>query len=125
MAARAGRKQNARAAERFVGMMNRQNIDIPQKQLADFCQRWSISEFALFGSVLRDDFDLGSDVDILATFTPGTEWSLLDHLRMEQELATLLGRKIDLFSKRTVEKSHNWIRRREILNTAKVVHVSQ
>jgi len=105
--------------------MKKQNIDIPQKQLADFCKRWSITEFALFGSVLRDDFDLGSDLDILVTFKPGSEWSLLDHLRMEQELVALLGRKIDLFSKRAVEKSHNWIRRREILNTAKVVHVSQ
>jgi len=100
------------------------NIEIPRKQIAEFCQRWRISEFALFGSVLRDDFDPESDVDILITFSPGADWSLLDHLQMEKELADLLARKIDLFSKRAVEQSHNLFRRREILDTAEVVYVS-
>lgn len=105
--------------------MTKRNIDIPEKQIADFCRHWHISELALFGSVLRDDFDLDSDLDILVTFSPEADWSLLDHLRMEQELADLLGRKIDLLSKRAVEQSHNQMRRQEILNTAEVVYVSR
>ncbi|MDZ7289132.1 MAG: nucleotidyltransferase domain-containing protein [candidate division KSB1 bacterium] len=105
--------------------MTKRNIDIPQKQLADFCRRWRISELALFGSVLRDDFDPDSDLDMLVTFAPEAEWSLPDHLRMEQELAELLGRKIDLLSKRAIEQNHNWIRRQEILNTAEVIYVSR
>ena len=100
-------------------------IGISQEQVADFCRRWHISEFALFGSVLRDDFDPNSDVDILVTFMPEANWSLLDHVRMEQELTDLLGRKIDLLSKRAVEQSHNWIRRQGILDTAEVVYVSR
>jgi len=80
---------------------------------------------ALFGSVLRDDFGPGSDLDVLVTFEPEADWSLLDHLRMEQELAALLGRKIDLLTKRAVEQSHNWMRRQEILNTAEVVYASR
>ena len=91
----------------------------------DFCRRWRISELALFGSVLRDDFDPDSDLDILVMFAPEADWSLLDHVRMEQELEGLLGRKIDLLSKRAVAQSHNWIRRQEILNTAEVVYVSR
>ena len=105
--------------------MTNQNITIPKKQIADFCRRWNISEFALFGSVLRYDFDSDSDLDILVTFMPEANWSLLDHVRMEQELADLLGRKIDLLSKQAVEQSHNWIRRQGILNTAEVVYVSR
>lgn len=105
--------------------MIERNLDIPQKQIADFFQRWHIRELALFGSALRDDFAPDSDLDIVATFAPGADWSLFDHLRMEQELADLLGRKIDLFSKRAVERSHNWIRRQEILNTAEVVYESR
>ncbi len=101
------------------------NLDLSEAQIADFCRRWRVSEFALFGSVLRDDFDSESDLDILVTFAPGADWSLLDHLRMEQELTHLLGRKVDLISKRAVEKSHNWLRRQEILNTAEVVYVSR
>ena len=105
--------------------MIKRNLDIPAEQIAAFCQRWRISEFALFGSVLRDDFDLDSDLDILVTFAPGTEWSLLDHVRMEQELTDLLGRSVDLLNRRAVEQSHNWLRRQEILNTAEVVYVSR
>ena len=104
--------------------MNTRDIVIPRERIADFCRRWHISEFALFGSVLRDDFGLDSDLDILVTFTPEADWSLLDHLRMEQELAMLLNRKVELLNKRAVEQSHNWIRRQEILNTAKVFYAS-
>ncbi|MCK6630055.1 MAG: nucleotidyltransferase domain-containing protein [Anaerolineae bacterium] len=64
--------------------------------MADFCQRWHIRELALFGSVLRDDFNPDSDVDILATFTPEADWSLFDHVRMEEELSHLLNRPVDL-----------------------------
>ena len=106
-------------------MINKLNIGITKKQIVDFCRRWHIREFALFGSALRDDFNTGSDLDILVTFAPDTNWSLLDHLQMEQELSDLLGRKIDLLSKRAVENNHNWIRRKEILNTAEVFYVSR
>ena len=102
--------------------MAKRNINLPQKHIADFCRRWHISEFALFGSVLRDDFSPNSDLDTLVTFAPEANWSLLDHLRMEKELAALLNRKIDLFTKRAVEQSHNWIRRQEILGTAEVIY---
>ena len=105
-------------------MINR-TIGIPKKQIADFCQRWHICELAVFGSVLRDDFDSDSDVDILISFEAEADWGLIDHLRMEQELANLLGRKIELLSKRAVERSHNLVRRREILNTAEVIYVSR
>lgn len=104
--------------------MIKRNINLPQKQLAAFCRRWMIAEMAFLGSVLRDDFDSNSDLDILVKFKPAANWSLLDHTRMEQELSDLIGRKIDLFSKQAVEQSHNWIRRQEILNTAEVVYVS-
>ena len=99
-----------------------QKIDIFQDQIAGFCRRWQISELALFGSVLRDDFGPGSDVDVLVTFVPDTKWSLLDHVRMEQELAGLLGCRVDLLTKRAVERSPNWMLRREILSTAEVIY---
>ncbi|NBD36438.1 MAG: nucleotidyltransferase [Chloroflexi bacterium] len=99
--------------------------DIPQSQIAKFCKRWQIEEFALFGSVLRDDFRPESDLDVLVTFASEVNWSLLDHLRMERELSTLLNRKIDLFTKRAVERNHNWLRRQEILGTAKVIYAAR
>jgi predicted nucleotidyltransferase len=102
--------------------MIRANIGVAKEQIDAFCRRWHISELAFFGSVLRDDFSRDSDVDVLVTFAREADWGLLDHLRMEQELVELLGRKVDLFSKRAVERSHNHLRRQEILNTAEVVY---
>ncbi len=97
-------------------------VDISQQQLADFCRRWRIRELAVFGSALREDFGPESDLDILVTFSPEAKWGLLDHVLMEQELATLLGRKVDLLSRRAVERSANWILRREILGSAEVIY---
>jgi len=104
--------------------LNVRNLGLSEQEISGFCQRWRIAEFALFGSVLRDDFDAESDLDILVAFAPDADWSLLDHVKMEQELEAVLGRKVDLLSRRSVERSHNWLRRREILDTAEVVYAS-
>jgi predicted nucleotidyltransferase len=97
-------------------------LGVSEAQIADFCRRWEINEFALFGSVLRDDFDAESDLDVLVSFGPDADWSLLDHVQMEHELEGLLGRPVDLLTRRSVERSHNWLRRQEILSTAEVVY---
>jgi len=57
--------------------MAQTQIDLPRDQIVAFCRRWKITELALFGSVLRDDFEPGSDIDFLATFAPDAAWSLL------------------------------------------------
>ena len=93
-------------------------ISPKREDIAAFCQRWQITELAFFGSVLRDDFRPDSDVDVLVTFAPRVEWSLFDHITMEEELAALLGWKVDLVSRRAIERSSNWIRRKAILETA-------
>ena len=100
-------------------------LEVSKEEIADFCRRWKVTEFALFGSVLRGDFRPDSDVDVLVTFASDAEWSLLDHVQMEQELASVLGRGVDLISRRAVDHSKNWIRRGEILSTAQVVYVSR
>lgn len=97
-------------------------IQLPEAKISDFCDRWKIRELALFGSVLRDDFRADSDLDFLVTFNSDADWSLFDRVQMQQELANILKRKIDLVSKRAIERSQNWIRRREILETAKIIY---
>jgi predicted nucleotidyltransferase len=93
-----------------------------QHALAAFCQRWQVTELAVFGSVLRPDFHTESDIDVLVTFAPTTRWSLLDLERMEEELTTLLGRRVDLVSRRGLEQSRNWIMRQAILDQAEVIY---
>lgn len=99
-------------------------IDIPRAQVADFCSRWKITELAVFGSVLREDFRADSDVDVLVTFATDAEWSLFDHVDMQDELQQILGRPVDLVSRRGIERSRNPFRRKAILESARVVHVA-
>ena len=97
---------------------------IPQERVTDFCRRWQIAELALFGSVLGDDFHPDSDVDVLVSFQPEAQHTLFDMARMQEELERLFGRKVDLVSRRGIETSRNYIRRRAILESAEVVYGS-
>lgn len=99
-------------------------IEIPHNQIVEFCQRWKISELALFGSVLREDFHPDSDIDVLVTFAPDASWTLFDHVEMQDELRLMFGRKIDLVSRRGIERSRNYRRRQAILDSAKLIYVA-
>jgi uncharacterized protein len=99
-------------------------IDLPMSALEEFCQRWQIQELAVFGSVLRSDFSADSDVDFLAIFAPSSNWSLLDRVRMEYDLEDILKRKVDLLDREEVESSPNWIRRQDILNSARIIYAA-
>ena len=98
------------------------HIDIPRDKIAAFCKRWQVTELALFGSVLRDDFGPESDVDVLARFEEEARHTLFDLDRMEEELTTIFGRKVDLVCWRGVEQSHNYIRRKVILQSAERIY---
>jgi len=104
--------------------MVRGRIEIQDEALAEFCRRWKITELALFGSALRDDFRPDSDVDFLVSFAPDAHWSLLGVVGIEEELGHIIGRKVDLVSRQAVEQSYNWIRRKEILETAQVIYAA-
>jgi predicted nucleotidyltransferase len=96
-------------------------LPLPTDATRQFSRRWKIRELAVFGSVLRTDFRPDSDVDVLVTFTDDADWGLLAHIQMQQELAILLQRPIDLISNRALERSPHWVRREAILNTAQVI----
>ena len=71
-------------------------IDRPRDRIAAFCKRWQVTELALFGSVLRDDFGPASDVDVLAGFGECARHTLFDLDDMELELKEIFGREVDL-----------------------------
>ena len=93
----------------------------PRELIAEFCQRWQIDELAVFGSMVSGEAGTGSDLDELVQFSADAQWSLLDHVQMQQELATLVGPSVDLVSKRALDRSSNWMRRESILESAEVV----
>ena len=96
-------------------------LEINHERIKEFCQRWQIAEFSLFGSVLRDDFNPESDVDVLISFEPDIPWSLFDWVDMVDELKTIFGRDVDL-----VETSglRNPFRRQEILARRQVIYAA-
>ena len=99
-------------------------LGITAEQLSEFCRQWQVAELSLFGSVLREDFNENSDIDILVTYLPTAKRGLFEKIRMKEEFERLLNRSVDLVSKKAIEKSHNWLRREYILKTAKVFYVA-
>ncbi len=100
------------------------HIELDMEKIKRFCRKWKITELALFGSVLREDFRPESDVDVLVAFQPNSGTTLFDLSRMEDELAGILGRQVDVVSKRGIERSPNYIRRKAILTSAEVIYAA-
>ncbi|MCC6681509.1 MAG: nucleotidyltransferase family protein [Phycisphaeraceae bacterium] len=95
------------------------HIPIDPQNIERFCQRHHIAELRLFGSVLREDFQGDSDVDVLVRFEPGHSpgWEIID---IERELGELLGRKVDLMT--DIGLKPWW--RQEILPRSEVIYVA-
>lgn len=106
-------------------MSTKVHIDVPKDQIATFCRKWKITELALFGSVLRDDFRPDSDVDVLVTFLPESHHTLFDLVHAQDELQAIMGRKVDLVERKAVERSENYIRRKHILSSVEPIYVAR
>jgi hypothetical protein len=101
--------------------MTHSRVDIPRGRIAEFCRKWKVAEFSLFGSVLRDDFGPDSDVDVLVSFDPAATWDLFDLVTMRDELMAMFGRAVDLVEK---EGLRNPFRQRRILSTREVIYAA-
>ena len=102
-------------------MIGAVRIDIPSDKITEFCRKWKIVEFALFGSVLREDFRPDSDVDVLISLSDDAHWDLFDWVDMIEELKAIFGREVGL-----VEKSglRNPFRRHAILSSKEVIYAA-
>ncbi|MFH1010662.1 MAG: nucleotidyltransferase family protein [bacterium] len=99
-------------------------ISVDGEKIAAFCQKWKITEFSLFGSVLREDFGPQSDVDVLVTFARDAKWSLFDLVDMEEELKGIFGRDVDLLTRPSVEAMRNYLRRKAILSHTATIYAA-
>ena len=93
----------------------------PEK-LQRFCRERGIARLELFGSALREDFHADSDVDLLATLRDDARPTLLDWADMQEKLAELFGRPVDLVSRRAIEHSRNRYRKHAILSSATPIY---
>lgn len=99
-------------------------LELPMKEIAEFCDRWQVTEFALFGSVLRDDFRPDSDIDVMVQFHPKARPTFSSLEQMEAELEAIFHRDIDLITRQGIETSRNYLRRHEILSSAQVIYAT-
>jgi uncharacterized protein len=104
--------------------MTLKNIDLPLAEIQETCKHWHIVELSLFGSVLREDFRPNSDIDLLVTFEPETRRGLTETLQIQDELQAIFGRKVDLIIKSAIERSDNWLRKKNILESAQTIYVA-
>ena len=100
-----------------------QRLPVDEAQLEAFCQQWKITKLELFGSMLTEP-SRAQDIDLLVTFAHHARWGLFEHERMQNQLAGLLGRPVDLISRRAVEASGNALRRNAILGSVVPVYVA-
>jgi predicted nucleotidyltransferase len=99
-------------------------IDLPMEAIARLGERWQATELSLFGSVLRDDFHPDSDIDILITFAPEAKRGLTETMQMRDQLQAIFDRKVDLIVKAASERSENWLRCKNILESAQTIYVA-
>ncbi|WP_428940840.1 nucleotidyltransferase family protein [Fontivita pretiosa] len=106
-----------------IGTTDELRVELPFEAIAEVCRRLGVSELAVFGSALRNDFGPDSDVDFLVRFRnddPGP-W-LEKYAQLQQALESLIGRKVDVVGWRAIEQSRNPYRRDHILRTARIIY---
>ncbi|HET6387286.1 MAG TPA: nucleotidyltransferase domain-containing protein [Armatimonadota bacterium] len=105
--------------------MKPHGIDLDSGAIQMFCEKWKIKRLSVFGSILRDDFGPDSDVDFVAEYEEDADWDLLDCLRAQEELQSIIGRKVDLLERAGIDSSANRFLKKEILSTLETVHAAR
>lgn len=94
-----------------------------QSRLGPFCQSHGVARLEVFGSVATGEAHAGSDIDLLITFQPGVHLGW-EFFALQDELEAVLGSRVDLLTRRSVEQDHNPIRRRSILGSAREIYAA-
>jgi len=93
-------------------------------KIKEFCTRWKVISFSLFGSAINNEFRADSDVDVLLDFAPDQSLNLFDYVDMREELVEIFKRSVDLVNQKVLAKSNNQIKKDEIMNNSKVIYAA-
>ncbi len=96
-------------------------IEIDDQLIRSLAKKYRIKELSLFGSVLRDDFNDNSDIDILIQFIDDSEYSLFDLFSIREEFERALGKDVDLIEKKSLRNPY---RRTNILASARLIYAA-
>ena len=98
-----------------------EDLQVDRERLTDLCRRYAVARLEVFGSFTRGDAQAGSDLDVLVTFAPGVPHGL-EIVALQQELAALFDRPVDLLTRRSVEHSPNKYFRRFALRNVEPLY---
>lgn len=93
---------------------------VDEIKLADLCRHYGVMELSIFGSAVRGEMRPGSDIDVMVEFDPGARIGVLRFESLSEDLAALVGRKVDLVTKRGLKP---WIRP-SVLKEARVIYAA-
>jgi predicted nucleotidyltransferase len=95
------------------------SIDLPLEQIAEMCRRYGVTELAIFGSAVRDDFGPDSDVDFLYVLSEDSTigWEIVD---FQDALQDAVGRDVDIVPKNYL----HWVIRDRVLAEAELVYAA-
>jgi predicted nucleotidyltransferase len=96
------------------------DAQVDDTKLAELCRRYDVSELSLFGSAARGEMHPGSDIDVMVEFDPAARIGLIKFESLSEDFAALLGRKVDLVTKRGLKP---WIRP-HVLKEARVIYAA-
>jgi predicted nucleotidyltransferase len=96
------------------------DVALPEAEIVEICQRYRVKELAVFGSAARGELRADSDIDLLVEFLPEAGVDLVQHFAVEREFSELLGRKVDLVSKRALRSAL----REEVLSEARLIYAA-
>jgi predicted nucleotidyltransferase len=81
-------------------MDNMKELPFEIDKLIAICRANDVAMVGLFGSLSRGEGDDNSDVDLMVRFSKRK--SLLSLVRIEREISTALGRKVDLLTEAAI-----------------------
>jgi predicted nucleotidyltransferase len=96
------------------------DTQVDETSLAELCRRYRVRELAFFGSAARGEMRPDSDIDMLVEFLPDSGIDLVDYAGLMLELSHLLGRKVDLVSKKGLKP----LIRASVLNEARPLYAA-
>lgn len=99
-------------------MMDVFRVRLPLEKIRTYCRQQPVLRLSVFGSALREDFSLESDLDLLVEYLPGHPVTLLDMAQQEIELSDIIGRRIDL---RTSQELSPYFRQ-QVIQMAQVIY---
>ena len=102
-----------------LSKLKKNGIFLNQEDIEKICKKYKIEELAVFGSVIREDFNDKSDVDFLISFHKDSGLTLFHLIDLKEEFSVLLGREVDIVEKEGVT---NPIRKKIIFESAEVVY---